>query len=279
MKTTNLSLTVYDHAFGLFETAEGRLERLLDRFRPISLSDMESVALFNRVDTKYIFGVSQLLMALQPLVGQYRILEIEDIRLSQYSTLYFDTPDFYMYQQHHNGLGTRYKVRTRQYVDSDLAFFEIKHKTNQGRTIKSRFQTPRIYPRLGKDADAFVSALTPVRPDRLEPKLWNNFKRMTLVSNDRPERLTIDINVAFNRGNTFVELPGIAIAEVKQEHRSQDSDFIQQMRALGIRPTPFSKYCVGASLLYEHLKRNNFKDRLRLVEKVMQGEVTHGFVH
>ena len=261
----------------LLETREDQIKQLLSRFEPISLAEMDNVSLPNRIDTKYLFGVSQLLTALRQMTKQYRVLEVEGIRLSQYSTLYFDTPDFELYRQHHNAFGTRYKVRTRSYVDSNLSFFEIKHKTNQGRTIKSRYQTGDIEIELGKKADEFVRSNTPVCGANLEPKLWNDFRRVTFVSMYRQERLTIDVKLAFDQGETSMELPGVVIAEVKQAHRSHSSDFVQLMRLLGIRPTSFSKYCAGASLLYDHLTHNNFKIGLRQLDKVMQGESVHDF--
>jgi hypothetical protein len=132
---------------------------------------------------------------------------------------------------------------------------------------------------LGGEADRLVGLHTPLDADQLEPKLWNHYLRATFVSRRRRERLTIDINLAFGWDNTYVELPGIAIAEVKQEHRSPDSDFIQQMRKAGIHSTSFSKYCMGATVLYDHLKSNNFKPGLLRMQKVLQGELTHDLVH
>jgi hypothetical protein len=258
--------------YGIFEAVADRTERLLARYAGLGLADLERVALLDRVDTKYVFGASQLYAALRALPGQYRALEVEGVRLNRYQTVYFDTPDFGMYRQHHNRFGTRYKVRTRRYVDSDLSFFEVKHKTNRGRTVKTRFPTEVIETEIDDEADAFVGALTPLPPDRLEPVLWNEYLRATLVSTRREERLTLDVNLAFGWGDAGVTLPGIAIAEVKQRHLTQDSDFIRQMREMGVRSTPFSKYCMGASLLYGDLKSNNFKPHLRLVEKIMREE-------
>lgn len=248
---------------------------LLACFEPISLAEMEHVTLLNRTDTKYVMRVSQLQQALARLTGQYRVLETADTRLSQYQTLYYDTPDFTLYRQHHNGLRSRYKVRVREYVDSDMAFWEVKRKTNRERTIKARLQTPEPVGGIADESiDTFVDAHAPLDAHALKPKLWNQFLRMTLVSKQRPERLTLDLNLAFGCGEARVALPGIVVAEVKQERQSQQSDFIQQMRQLGVRPTRFSKYCAGVYLLYADVKINNFKARMRLVEKLMREEET-----
>ncbi len=103
--------------------------------------------------------------------------------------------------------------------------------------------------------------------------------RITLVSTHRPERLTLDINMEFSWGHAHSDLPGIVVAEVKQERISQSSDFIQEMRDLGVRPNRFSKYCAGVYMLYDHVKINNFKSRIRLVEKLMREEQLHASAH
>lgn len=41
---------------------------------------------------------------------------------------------------------------------------------------------------------------------------------------------------------------------------------------MNIHPTGFSKYCIGVSLLYQNVKYNNFKPKLRLVHKLMRGD-------
>jgi hypothetical protein len=41
-----------------------------------------------------------------------------------------DTPNYFFYNQHENQEKSRTKIRTRHYVDSDLAFFEYKQKEN-----------------------------------------------------------------------------------------------------------------------------------------------------
>ncbi len=260
------------------EPAE-QLAYVIQQFSPISLAEMQRVALLDRVDTKYLLGLTDLQTVLQQINTEYRVLEIDGIRMNQYRTVYFDTPDFFLYRQHHNSYGSRYKVRTRQYVDSNLAFFEIKNKNNQGRTVKSRLPVEEAQDQVTGELDQFVNQHTTLDPDRLVPKLWNNYLRVTLVSKYRQERLTIDLNLTFGWGGKQVALPGVAIAEVKQKNFSHDSDFIQQMRTLGNHPTPFSKYCIGAGMIYKQLKTNNFKLNLQQLHKVMQEEPSYGFVY
>ncbi len=258
-----------------FERASAHVKSSLARFGPISLAEMENVKLLDRTDTKYVMRVSQLEHTLQQIVGHYRVLYVNGTCLNHYQTLYFDTSDFALYRQHHNGLRVRYKVRIREYVESDLAFWEVKRKTNQNHTVKFRLPTPAIVPAVDARADQFVGAHMPLDPHLLRPKLWNRFLRVTLVSQDDSERLTLDVNLEFGWGDAYGALPGIAIAEVKQARFSPHSSFMQAMRELGIQPERFSKYCAGVYMLYEHVKTNNFKRRMRLVERLMQEEWTN----
>jgi len=249
------------------------LEALMGRFDPISLKEMDGVALLNRTDTKYVLRTSQLQQALAQLTTRYRVLTIKNQRLNHYQTVYFDTPDLALYTRHHDGAKNRYKVRSREYVDSHLSFLEVKFKTNKNRTIKSRMQTPDVVTEFDGDTASFVHDHCPNDPALLGPKLWNQFIRITLVSKQSVERLTLDINLEFQREQARVGLPGIAIAEVKQEGFDRQSDFIRQMRGMGVRPSGFSKYCMGVASLYDEVKKNNFKPQMLQVGKLMQGEL------
>ena len=153
---------------------------LLRRFEPITLSEMSEVALQDRTDTKFIMREGQLYNALATLTQQYRVLDIRGVRLNQYRTLYFDTDDFALFQQHHTGRRDRFKVRTRSYVDSHLSFLEIKHKVRQNRTVKNRLATPDLLTWVTPEADAFLNDYLPFAPEALEPKLWNEYTRITL---------------------------------------------------------------------------------------------------
>ena len=114
----------------------------LEQYTPISLAEMGRVALLNRTDTKYVLSLDALRPIMTELITSYATLEVQGSRMSHYRTLYFDSADFDLYRRHHAGMLNRYKVRSREYVDSQLAFMEVKHKTNKGRTIKRRLQTP-----------------------------------------------------------------------------------------------------------------------------------------
>ncbi|MCC6894597.1 MAG: polyphosphate polymerase domain-containing protein [Anaerolineae bacterium] len=244
-------------------------------FEPLGLADIQEAALLDRVDTKYVFAVNELPSLLAEMTAAYRVLTIDEARLHTYRTLYFDTDDFSIYEQHHNGFGSRYKVRARKYVGTDTAFFEIKHRTNQKRTIKTRLPIADVDLALSKQAAVFLQANTPFDAERLAPKLWNDYQRVTLVSKGRPERVTLDVNLEYHWEDASIALPGVVIAEVKQDRLSYESPFIMHMRHMGIRPLSYSKYTAGVYSLYEHVKANNFKVQIRRINQLTQGISQH----
>ena len=265
-----------DYGQEMLHTVVPQVPAVVEQYAPISLSEMASVALLNRTDTKFVMAAETLLAGLSQLQNDYRVLEIEGVRLYNYRTLYFDTADFTLCYRHHAGALDRYKVRSRAYLDSRLSFFEVKHKTNKKRTIKNRLQTPHIKTSVNRDTARFLTDYYPHEAAELLLALWNSFVRVTLVSNHRPERLTLDFDLAFQIGPKRLSLPGVAIAEVKRDGFFAYSDFVQQMRLLGVRPTSFSKYCLGVSYFYPELKHNNFKPKHLLVQKLMRGD-SHGY--
>lgn len=254
--------------------APAELERLLARLAPISLAEMDAVALLNRTDTKYVLTTAQLTEALWAISGEYRVLEVAGVRLSPYQTVYFDTPDFALYRQHHAGKLNRAKVRSRRYEATGQAFLELKRKTNRARTVKRREPTATLATAPNPELAAFLAAYAPELAGSVEPRLSNSFARITLVSLGQRERLTIDLNLQFAAEGRQVRLPGIAVAEVKQDGASRDSAFVAQMHAAHLQPAGFSKYCIGVALLFPTVKHNNFKPKLRLLQQLM-GEPSH----
>ena len=268
INVATVPLSLDTHEKPQMQVGMAPVEWQLAHFAPIGLDNMATVKLLNRVDTKYLMHVNELETVLGSLRNKYCVLDIAGTRAHYYRTLYFDTPDFGLYMQHHKGKRPRYKVRSREYVDTQLTFLEVKRKRCR-RTMKNRMQTGDLVTRLDWQAGNFVCEHFPFDVSLLEPKLWNAFRRITLVSVRRPERLTIDIDLQLHWGKQHVTLPEVAVVEVKQEHYSQASYFVQQMRTLGIRPMRFSKYCAGVELIHR-VKGNRFRLRLREARRLMQ---------
>lgn len=252
---------------------DGRLERLIGNFDPISLKEMDSVALLDRIDTKFVLQTEQLLQALSVLRPGYRVLSVAGQFMSQYRTLYFDTRDFDLFTMHVNEKADRFKVRSREYVNSQQAFLEVKHRTRKDRTVKSRIPTGMPANWIDATSRHWLADVFPYDSRALEPKLWNTFTRITLVNRALCERVTIDVGLAFSNYNEThkVRLEGIAVAEVKQAHRDFPSTFLSEMHALRVHPKGFSKYCIGTSLLYENVKKNKLKASLLWLERHSKG--------
>jgi hypothetical protein len=240
-----------------------KVTKILDQYQPITLQEMSGFNLLNRTDTKFVFDIHTLNQVLNSLPDSYRVLQIEDHRLHTYQNLYFDTPQLDMFVQHHRQQRDRYKVRCRFYVDTQGTFLEVKKKNNRDRTIKNRMETSNFVEELPHGYEKFLH-----RYD-LKPVLWNDFQRMTLVSNGSIERLTLDINLGFSDGWGRMGLPRLVIAEVKQDTFTIHSNFMSKMRKLGVQPRRFSKYCIGIPQFYPQVKSNRFKPRELLVERII----------
>lgn len=241
--------------------------KILDDFTGITLSEMDEVKLMNRTDTKFVFKRAMLGDFLEVLKNDYRILDIDGTRISSYKTLYYDTPDFNFFLDHHNGKGNRFKVRIRNYVESNLFFFEIKNKYKE-RTIKSRITVDSFEDPLHEKSNLFAHHVIG-EETKMEAKLWNDFNRISLVNIASKERLTFDLNLTFDWDGKSANFEHAVIAELKQEKANRDSLFYGLMKKNGLRPSGLSKYCVGAVSLYPHLKYNNFKEKLILIDKLL----------
>lgn len=280
MNSTNLK-TPRQLPWSLPEASLSRTENpswlmtLAEGFAPISLTQMESVALLNRTDTKFVMTSGQLMTTLAALQKEYKILSVHGQRLNHYRTLYFDTPEFDLYKLHVNDRAERYKVRTREYTDSGQSYLEVKHKTRKDRTIKDRLSTSSPITRINPDAICWLEDIYPFDSQRLEPKLWNTFTRITLASIKCCERVTIDVDLNFYNSAKRIRLDGLAVVEVKMDAQNHHSPFLLQMRAQRIHPLGFSKYCIGVSMLYDQVKKNALKPKLMQINKMMQGAINY----
>lgn len=262
--------------------ADGVQAKLADElatFVPITLNEMTSVALLDRVEVKYLFHIKQLPTLLHELQSSYAVLSVAGQRLNRYQTLYFDTEDFALYHRHHMGARNRYKIRSRKYIESGYSFLEVKHKTNKQRTIKSRIATPELVSHLEDGAADFLSEACPYRVEELAPRLWNHYVRITLVNLHDSERVTLDIDLHYAWDNRQMGVPMLVVAEVKQAGHLCTSPFVTLMRQYGIRKSSFSKYCVGVSLLYPNIKHNKFKITQRRIAKALEAKTPEAQAH
>lgn len=245
-----------------------QLTSVINDFNPIGLEQMDSVQLMNRVDTKFVFAEKDLPSILKSLSPYYSILEVENERISSYRSTYFDDTNYNFYIDHHRGKINRYKVRLRKYIASDLSFLEVKHKAS-GRTNKNRVRIKDLSLHLEDNQRQFLEEMN-VDHEHLSVALSNNFDRITLVGKDIDERLTIDLNLSFDKEDKHVQMKNVVIAELKQDRINRNSPFYRLMKKRHIRPERISKYCIGLIKILgqENIKYNRFKEKLLQLNKL-----------
>jgi len=250
------------------EKLQQKVDKLVSVYNPISLSEMDAVELINRLDTKYFFTASHLLTVLQAALPYYRILEINNKRQFQYFTRYFDTPNFQLYHDHHNGRLNRYKIRQRRYDVTGKEYFEIKFKNNKGQTLKKRIENTQENV-FNSNVVGFLEKYTPYRSEMLREVIHNRFIRITLVNKNFTERATLDYTLEFANPASLVQFPQIGILEIKQNFSAHHSPLKEIMHQLHTSPSGLSKYCIGVASLYNsQVKINAFKPLLYKIQSL-----------
>lgn len=247
------------------------IQSLLDTLPPITLEQMESIKLMNRLDTKYVTTKSKLIELLQLVKDKYYVQTIGTMTVCPYRTTYFDTNDHVMYMMHHNKRATRTKVRVRTYLASgDLTYLEVKRKNNHGRTKKKRIQVPSLEESQSTvGAEQLVERKTGMSFASMHKVVQNLFDRITLVNLGKTERLTIDYNIRFHNFETGRDAGSdqLVVVELKRDG-NVFSPICSLLRDLHIHPTGFSKCCIGMVWTDPCLKHNNFKAKIRKLEKI-----------
>ncbi|MFT5512901.1 MAG: hypothetical protein ACI8SE_001300 [Bacteroidia bacterium] len=232
-------------------------------FEPISLAEMDKVKLMKRMDTKFVVHADLLPELLKNISNDYKVLEIDSNRVMTYDSLYFDTSDLRFYLDHHNKISKRTKVRIRNYVESDIAFLEVKQKDSKKNTVKSRIPFDKNAQTLNTEGDDFVRQITG-RNLELNQTLSNSFNRFTLVGKRHEERVTFDLNLAYNN---LLYNGNLAIIELKQEKLNRNSSVFQELKKLSVHPYSISKYCIGMATSNPDLKQNFFKHKILTINK------------
>jgi hypothetical protein len=249
------------------EPMRKRIENILLGFETLSLAETERFELMERTETKFLLNVSLLPQFLQHVEPDYLVLEVDNFRIQRYESTYYDTAGFSMYFAHHSGKEGRFKIRVRRYVESAISFLEVKFKNNRGQSKKDMIPIAEINPVTGNEQNLFLTQKSGFGMETLAPKLQSDFSRITLVGKSDSERLTIDFEIGFKNGGRAAQLPFLAIIEAKQA-RLISSPAIKVLRGMNIQTHSISKYCLGVVLLFDQLKRNNFKPILFQINKI-----------
>lgn len=248
---------------------DARINELLQHLEPITLEQMSSIRLMNRTDTKFVTNKENLAKLLEMAQGKYYAQFTNGAKVANYMTTYWDTDQHRFFLEHHNGRAPRQKVRVRTYMDSDITFLEVKTKNNHGRTKKKRVEVPCQEITGENGNEEFVCGLVHQSLNEMHPTVRNQFHRITLVNYGKTERLTIDYDVQFHNMETShdANTGPLVIIELKRDGNVY-SPVLEILRTLRIKPSGFSKYCIGSVMTNKSLKQNLFKLRLVKLSKL-----------
>jgi hypothetical protein len=252
------------------------VERAARRFDPITLEELGSAELMDRLDMKFVVPAHSVVAILDRLNGDYRVLDMGGVRARGYRSHYFDTPHLELYLAHHTGRLPRYKVRVRSYLESQEHFLEVKLKTNKRRTLKAR--TPvgeeHVDPMPLLKLKSLFDIANVVRELELKEALTANFYRLSLVGRVVPERVTIDLGLTLSRGGVAQAFPGAAIVEIKHEGEGVSPAF-KTLKSMQLREGALSKYCLGIGLLEPNAKKTRFKRWIEYFAAIGSGSGPH----
>lgn len=254
---------------------DARIDDLLEHLDPITLEQMSSIKLMNRTDTKFVTSKENLARLLELAQGKYYAQFHNGSKIANYMTTYWDTDTHHFYTEHHNGRSPRQKVRVRTYMDSGTTFLEIKTKSNHGRTKKKRVEVPSQEITGENGNEEFLQGLVHRGMADIHPTVRNQFHRITLVNYGKTERLTIDYDVQFHNMETDRDActGQLVIIELKRDGNVY-SPVLEILRELRIKPSGFSKYCIGSVMTNRKLKYNRFKQRLVKLSKLADTQLS-----
>lgn len=253
---------------GRTSAAECELTPPLTQLDPIGLDELTSIAeLQTRKDRKYLVPTSVIAELLdEPTASEVRVLTIADRRQFSYESVYFDTPMLASYLDAARRRPSRFKVRTRSYVDSQSCFLEVKTRDRRGLTVKHRLPySDEDARRLTPDGRHFVATIpqASAAATDLEPILTTSYLRSTLVVGGTDlARVTIDTDLTWTdeKGRASV-LRTVGLVETKS--LGKPCGFDRLLWRAGYRPTTISKYCTGLAALDPGLPANKWHRVLR----------------
>ena len=154
---------------------------------------------------------------------------------------------------------------------------EVKSRVNDGKTEKTRQPIGWDNHDPAEMVTSFVREHGVHEP--LQPSIGNQFRRITLLGRLVDERITIDLDLQFQREVRLgiawkpeeqfdLALKRVCVVEVKSGLRSSSQIGRDHLRRLGSRPQSFSKYCAGVILLHPEIRANRFRPMMRMLAKM-----------
>ena len=253
------------------------IEHILAPFERLGLNDFGDGRFAERRDRKFPCHIDQIAEVIEGLHDQYDLITPNDDFISSIGTLYFDTPDYDFFQDHHRGKGNRLKVRFRKYPDTKTSFLEVKKKSIKGLTLKERVLSPFDSKVINTEMRTFLEENGIKSSSSLEPVLEVNYRRFSFISKNRVERFSIDFEIEFCNSNGQGNFGDLAIVEVKQPSL-KTTTIIKKLRDCHIREASISKYCLSLSTLIPDLKSNRFKPALRSLQALFHEQIPQSTV-
>ena len=256
----------------------------LSNFTAIDLKELNATASYlKRIDRKFLLTEKKFLKVLEDLSDDFRALEIDGKRVFLYDNVYMDTEDYLFYNQHQKGVKNRTKIRTRHYTDAgDLAFFEYKQKEN-GITKKFRYQFPAdehgtMTKGKKRFFDGIYQSMYGEKAPDISPAIRTKYKRLTLVSKDGNERLTIDFWITTkdlrNKRKKMSRLKNLVIIESKSLSKDCLSCKLMEKHNI-VKAKACSKYSLG--VIYSGLaeKWSHFSNTLKAIGEIKLEVMRH----
>ena len=239
---------------------------------PVGLEQIIATAdLQTRTDRKYLVTAEVFARFTTIMSDRFRALEIQDLRLFRYESVYFDTEQLTAYLRHAHGRRQRFKVRTRAYLDVTDCVLEVKTEGGRGQTIKERLPYPSAdRHELTEAARRFALDRIgdPATVQNLDPVMTTAYRRATMMDPLSGSRLTCDVDITF--------ACGAGVQDGDPDHRGPENLVLVESKTvgaaatadnvlwrLGQRPVSLSKYCVGMALMHPHLPANRWNRELR----------------
>lgn len=268
---------IYNNTLTPIEQMLTNYKTKLQKFSTLNLTELNAKASFlKRIDTKFLLNWSEFAEILWDLKKDFQVLEIKWQKIFSYDNVYMDSDNYMFYNQHQLWEKSRTKIRTRYYVDSNLAFFEFKQK-NDWITSKYRYEFPaEEHGFMTKGKKRFFewvwqSTYDGQKAPKITPSIKTTYKRITLVSRDASERLTIDFDIKtldLRWDNTSeVDLKNLVIIESKTLKKGCKSCKIMKKHNIK-QATSCSKYSLW--VVYSGLaqKFDTFKETMAQIKDI-----------
>lgn len=253
-------------------------KKIIKKFDTISLDELNDKAkLLDRSEVKYVIHQEQLSWLFHELMKDFDILAIDGKKIFTYESIYLDTDGRDFYHTHNAGQKDRIKIRTRRYVDSDLYFFEFKHRDHD-MIRKYRYTIKKDQHGIIDDTarnfidDTHQAIYGSDFGQELKANMITTYKRVTLVHKTSEERLTIDLDLSFGMPGDKKKdyhMPPIAIIEAKTKEKNTPTHDIFTRHNI-MEKSACSKYCLAHYYLDEVSNRDHFQSTIEHIADLAQ---------